>query len=476
MESWIGVDIGTTNTKAVVFDEAGRVLAHHSVGYDMLHPEPEYSEQDPEEIWRAVQTVLEAVSPGLDDLRAVSFSAAMHSLLPVDGQGNPLGNLVIWADNRAKAEAEELHDSETGRAIFRVCGTPIHPMTPVCKLMWWTRHEPDAVRRAWKFVGIKEFIWFRLTGEWAIDYSLASATSMFDIRTFEWHAPALAVAGISAEKLSAPVSPTHRAEAREGCGLPSGTPLIIGASDGCLANLGTGTIIPGRLAVTIGTSGAVRVCSPDSDTDALMRTFTYVLDEGTYIVGGGTNSGGVVFQWMAEQVFPGVPTDEVIACAAAVEPGAGGLIFLPYLLGERAPLWDPNARGGFFGLTLQHTPAHLARAVLEGICLHTSSLVRILEERGPVHEIFASGGFARSAEWVQLLADCAGKPVHLPETVEAGAWGAVLLAMKQAGRDHLKWLEGLTITRTFEPDPARSALYRRLGERQLRLYEATRGI
>ncbi|MBO9639165.1 MAG: gluconokinase [Siphonobacter aquaeclarae] len=476
MESWIGVDIGTTNTKAVVFDEAGRVLAHHSVGYDMIHPEPDYSEQDPEAIWEAVKTVLEAVSGGLTDIRAVSFSAAMHSLLPVDAAGNPLGNLVIWADNRAKAEAQELRDSEAGRAIFRVCGTPLHPMTPLCKLMWWSRHQPEVIQRSYKFVGIKEFIWFRLTGEWAIDYSLASATGMFDISTFAWHAPALETAGIPEAKLSPPVSPYHRAEAAGGAGLPAGTPLIIGASDGCLANLGTGAIVPGRLAITIGTSGAVRVCSPDAATDPLMRTFTYVLDEGTYIVGGGTNSGGVILQWIAEQLFPGIPTDELITHAAAIEPGADGLIFLPYLLGERAPLWDANARGGFFGLTLQHTPTHLVRAVLEGICLHTCSLVRILEEQGPVNEIFASGGFARSPEWVQLLADCAGKPVRLPETVEAGAWGAVLLAMKQAGRDHLKWLEGLQITRTFEPDPTRAELYKRLGERQLKLYEVTKEL
>ncbi len=477
MPYFLGIDIGTTATKGVAFDADGRVVGYKSVHYDILHPQPEWSEQDPEVLFAAVRECLDAVITELGEgCQFVAFSAAMHSLMAVDEAGKPLSNLLIWADNRANAQAETLKASRTGRKIYKACGTPIHPMTPLCKLIWQRENEPELFKKAYKFVGLKEYVWFRLTGEWEIDHSLATATGMFDLQKLHWNELALKTAGITAERLPKPVSGYTRRESIHSAFNTQHSTLIIGASDGCLANLGTGAIVPGRLAITIGTSGAVRVASAQGFTDPQMRTFCYRLDEQLFVMGGGTNSGGAVFEWLYEQFFGGKTQEDVLALAETIAPGAEGLLFLPYLLGERAPIWNADAKGVFFGLTLTHTPAHLARAVLEGICLHTASLVRILEERQEIHEIYASGGFAKSAFWVQLLADVCGKPVFLPESIQAGAWGAVLMGMKATGviQDFDEKLKNLPVHQVFQPNEKTTQTYRDLADRFASLYEAVK--
>ncbi|MFT4032283.1 MAG: gluconokinase [Siphonobacter sp.] len=478
---WIGIDIGTTNTKAVAFDDTGKVQAQHSLSYEMQHPEPDFSEQHPDDIWHAVTGSLQSLAEKLPEatFRSISFSAAMHSIMAVDEQGNPISNLIIWADNRAKAESEKLLKSPTGKKIYKACGTPLHPMAPICKLMWLRKHQPELVARAYKFVGIKEYIWFKLTGEWVIDYSLASATGMFDLRALTWNQVALSTAKIKAEKLSKPVSPYHTFSWKANIILKQEIcQLVIGASDGCLANLGTGAVIKGRLAVTIGTSGAVRISSKRPILDEKMRTFCYLLDEETYIIGGGTNSGGVVFQWLCEQFFPDQNEAQLSELAASVPAGSNGLICLPYLLGERAPLWNANAKGCFFGITLRHTAKDFSRAVLESICMHMYSVVKILEEREDIFEIYASGGFAKSPFWVQLLADICGKPVRLPETVEAGAWGAALMALKAEGiiQDHGEKMKGLAIKQSFTPCSEKHQFYEKLYEKFTKLYKLTKNM
>lgn len=485
MTYFLGIDIGTTATKAVAFDVEGHVVGYKSVHYDILHPQPDWSEQDPAVLFAAVLECLETVTSSLGEgCQFVAFSSAMHSLMAVDKDGMPLSNLMIWADNRANPQAEALKASGLGPKIYEACGTPIHPMTPLCKLIWLRENDPALFANAYKFVGVKEYIWFWLTGEWEIDHSLATATGLFDLQKLEWNKLALETAGVSAEKLPTPVSGYTAREETFGSGekplgkramLKHGTSVfVIGASDGCLANLGTGAVVPGRLAITIGTSGAVRVASVQGFTDSQMRTFCYRLDESLFVMGGGTNSGGAVFEWCCAQFFPEKTQDEVCELADAIAPGADGLLFLPYLLGERAPIWNAEAKGVFFGLTLQHTSAHLARAVLEGICLHTASLVRILEERQEIREIYASGGFAKSKFWVQLLADVCGKPVYLPESIQAGAWGAVLMGMKATGliQSFDEKLAQLPIHEIFQPNEKTTQTYRAVAGRFASLYEA----
>jgi gluconokinase len=258
---------------------------------------------------------------------------------------------------------------------------------------------------------------------------------MFNIRELKWDTYTLKKLGLKSEKLSETVSPYHieKLPADNPAGLPEDTALIMGASDGCLANLGSGAIRTGSMAVTIGTSAAVRICSDKPYSDPLMQTFCYVLDEKTYIVGGPSNNGAVIFEWLMNTFFPKEEYDAVFKEAAKIKAGSDGLIFYPYLLGERAPLWSSTVRGGFSGLDIQHTRPHFARAVMEGILLNLYSIGKILMEMQKIDTIYANGGFARSPVWVQMLSDIFGKKVMLNETVETGAVGAAMMGLKALG-------------------------------------------
>ena len=465
----IGADIGTTNVKAVAFDLHGNILCSHSEDHPMYHPKPDWSEQDPEAIVAAleicIQEVVKLARPHGEAV-GVCFSAAMHSLMALGETGTPLTRCIIWADNRSAALAEELRQSPRGRRLYKSNGTPIHAMTPACKLLWLRDHEPELFDRAARFVGIKEYVLFRLTGKYLIDYSLASATGLFNIRKRAWDVYTLRYLGVDAQRLSEPVSPYHTEPLPEGnrLGLPAGTPLVIGASDGCLANLGSGAVVPGTMAVTIGTSGAVRISAAEAYTDAEMRTFCYILDEKTYIVGGATNNGAVVFQWLKDMFFADMEFDDLLAEAGKIGVGSEGLLCLPYLLGERAPLWNSAVRGGFVGMDIFHKGPHFVRAVMEGILLNMYSIGHVFMENQTIHTIYANGGFAKSELWVQMLADIFGVTVNLNDTVETGSVGAAMMGLKALGyiKDYKDTAEFTPISRIFTPRADQHEKYRQL--------------
>ncbi|WP_026463580.1 gluconokinase [Adhaeribacter aquaticus] len=451
MKVVIGVDLGTTSTKAVGFSLDGKVICSSYQEYPIFNPQPGFSEQDPEEVYNAVLFTLQEVIAQLKghDLVGIGFSCAMHSLIAVDDQGQPLTNCIIWADNRSEKQAYALKQTPLGLDIYLHTGTPIHPFSPLCKLIWFQEHKPDVHQQAHKFISIKEYVFYKFFRKYIIDYSLASATGLFDIRNFTWYAPALAKAGISATQLSEPVSTLHaetnlNPEIAAYLGITKPIPFVTGASDGCLANLGTGAVKPGLAALTIGTSGAIRVTAPQPANDNQQRLFNYILAPNQYVVGGAVSNGGIILRWFRdnfgyleqeEAKALGVDAyDLLLQQAATIPAGAAGLLFLPYLLGERAPIWDAQSRGLFFGLSITHTRAHMLRAVLEGIMFGMYQVAQALEETtGPIDVIFANGGFARSEFWVQLLADVFNKRVVLSETIESGAWGAALLTLQVAG-------------------------------------------
>jgi len=448
MQVIIGVDIGTTSTRSIVFDLSGKVLQACYKEYPILNPHPTYSEQDPEEVFTAVLSTLKdaLASVNQKELLGISFSSAMHSLLLVDEAGKPLTNAIIWADNRSQPQADVLRETPAGKLLHHNTGTPVHPMSPLCKLIWLREHEPDLFNQATKFISIKELVFYRLFGKYLIDFSIASATGLFDIRQLNWFVPALALAGISASQLSEPVIPTHQEIAINSgyaaqINLTEPVPFIIGASDGCLANLALQTNKPGVAALTIGTSGAIRVITPQPANDFQQRLFSYILTPNQFIVGGPVNNGGLVLRWYRDTFGTTEKAaalakelnayDLLLQGAANVPPGADGLLFLPYLLGERAPIWDARARGVFFGITPAHTKGHFTRALLEGIIYGIYQVSQALEEMiGPIQVIYANGGFARSAFWVQLVADIFGKKVCVQETVESSGWGAALLGLQ----------------------------------------------
>ncbi|MBO9633968.1 MAG: gluconokinase [Chitinophagaceae bacterium] len=467
----IGIDIGTTHTKAIALNSDGFVAATALVGYEPLTDAAGKHELLLAEVFDAVMQVWKDVmdsmrQQGATQPEGIAFSSAMHSLIAVDEAGQPLTGCITWADLRSQPQAATLKTSGLAEDLYRHTGTPVHPMSPLCKLIWLRETEPAIFHKAAKFIGIKEYILQLLTGEYFVDQSIASSTGLLDIQTREWYAPALELAGIGKDRLSDIVSTTFIHTGIKGpyaafTGTDAGIPLVAGASDGCLANIGSNALEPGDLSITIGTSGAVRMIADKPATDPHSRVFNYILDEAHYVCGGPLNNGGALIEWYAahflqrdireEQVM-----EQLIAEAAAVPAGAEGLIFLPYVRGERAPVWDASARGAFVGLDHRHTQAHALRAVFEGINYAVYDISKAVKETmGEAKNIFVSGGFLRSPQWVQWLTDLMGQRLILTATADASALGAAILGWKATG-----FFSGLSGARKFfqqqrayEPDP-----------------------
>ncbi len=462
----IGVDIGTTSTKAVAFTAGGEVLGSAGASYPVFTDTGGRHELDPDQLLEAVVSVLREVVLTVGAApTGVSFSCAMHSLILVDKSGKPLTRALTWADLRSEGYAAALKGSEAGRRIYRQTGTPIHAMSPLCKLLWFKDKEPALFGEAARFISIKEYIWWRLFGKYQIDFSIASATGLFDIRRREWYAESLELAGVHPSQLSEPVPSTHwesvLVDGWERLGLPHGMPFVIGGSDGCLANLGTGTVRPGATALTIGTSGAVRMAVAKPEYDPQERIFSYILTEELYICGGATNNGGNVIQWYADLVSGDL--EHLLAEADTVAPGCDGLVFLPYLLGERAPIWNADAKGVFFGVRSIHKRGHFMRAVLEGVSYSLRQVGASLEETiGPIEQIYASGGFTRNKSWLQLIADVFLKKVCVTAQADASAIGAAMMGWNALGvLANLDEAAALAkVVAVYEPDAGRHAVYR----------------
>ncbi|MEJ7913024.1 MAG: gluconokinase [Chitinophagaceae bacterium] len=441
----VGVDIGTGSTKAVAVNEQGSVIASAQRSYATAHTAAGYSEQQPTEIWKAFVDCLGELSASLPvPPHVVTLSSAMHSLLCVNREGELLTPLMIWSDSRSALIAEALQASPEGEAFYRSTGTPIHAMTPLCKIRWLAENKTDVFEQTSRFLSIKEWIWWKLFGCYEIDYSMASATGMFAVAAPAWHLPALAWAGVSEAQLSKPVATEF---SRKGLAedtaavllLSPDTSFIIGASDGCLANLGTDALEAGTAAITIGSSGAVRLCSKKPILRFPSMPFSYRLYDQLYICGGPINNGGIVLLW-ALKIFmriesPGAADfEKFFDTISTVKAGCEGLVFLPYLTGERAPVWDAKSCGVFFGLGIQHSAAHMMRAAVEGVCYAIRETIQMVEESNvPLQLLKVSGGFARSAYWLQMIADVTRKNLCTVQTEDASAIGAAYMALHSLG-------------------------------------------
>jgi gluconokinase len=484
VEVVVGVDVGTTSVKAVAFDAAGAEHGNAEREYELREPAPGQAVQDAGELAEAVigaiRSAVEAARGAGASVRGLSLSAAMHSLVALDADGGPLTPIVTWADGRAVEQAERLRE-EHPRLHDRT-GTPLHAMSPLCKLVWFREREPETFAAAARWGGIKELVLARLTGSLAIDHSCASATGLLALETLDWDGEALELAGLEPGRL-APLVPAKEvlelsAAAADEVGLPAGTPVVAGAGDGPLANLGVGAVRPGVAACSIGTSGALRVVVERPTVDPGRRVFCYALTPGRWVVGGAINNGGVVLQWAGEALAPDLgehPEAALLELAAAVPPGSEGLLMLPYLLSERAPHWSSVPRGAYVGLTRAHGRGHLVRAAIEGVSQQLALVLASIREAGnDVHEVRATGGFARSELWRQVLTDALGMPVGFPAGHEGSAFGAALLGMEALGIVESMDLAADLIERDeiVEPDPEAAATYARLLPLFAGLYDA----
>lgn len=480
----IGVDIGTTSTISVAYDTSGVAVGSHSAGYPLSEPYPGWAEQDPELIYGAVLETIRTVVAGLvRPVAGLSFSTAMHSLVGLDGDGLPITPSVTWADSRSSAQADRIRASAGGLALHRRTGTPVHPMAPLPKLLWFHEQEPELCGRVAHWVSIKDYVLLRLCGALVTDHSVASASGLMDIHRLQWDTEAMHLAGVDAEQLprlvpTTTVLPGLTATATETTGLPATTPVVVGAGDGPLANLGLGAVAPGVAACSIGTSGALRVMVERPAVDPLGGVFCYALTADRWVVGGAVNNGGIVLDWTGQALAPDLgdkPHEELLDLAASVPAGSGGLIMLPYLLGERAPRWSSLPRGAYIGLTNAHRRAHLVRAALEGVCQQLALVLRSMRAAGiKIRQVRASGGFARSPLWRQMLADALGMDVQFPAGHEGSSYGAALLGMQALGIvESVDVATDLVhISETVRSNPEDAAVYATLLPVFAELYEA----
>ncbi|WP_449540183.1 gluconokinase [Ferdinandcohnia sp. Marseille-Q9671] len=439
----IGLDLGTTSAKAVIFTLNGKVVAEAEDLITSYYPQQGWVEQNPVEIERsavkAINMAIQQANVKKEEILTLGISAAMHSLICIDANGTPLSQALIWADGRSTKQANDLIEAD-GIEIFSRTGMPIHPMSPLAKLIWMKENDFSPYNQANSFLSIKEYLLLKWFNQHVIDYAMASATGMFNGTSFNWDQGALEKAGITEEKLSKIVPPTYQLtdiepEIAEQMGISEDMPFVIGAADGQFANLGIGAISPGEVAITVGTSGAIRQFTKGFQSNKNHETFCYAFSEEYFIVGGPTNNGGIALQWLKELLNYQESFDHFTAEASKVEPGADGLFFHPYINGERAPLWNQQARGNFFGMSVTHKTEHFVRAVLEGITFNLYQIGKALEKQaGEPEKLYVNGGMARSKLWLQMLADVFGKEVYVPESHHSAAWGAAWTGLVGIGK------------------------------------------
>src|SRR5688572_20704761 len=450
MECIITIELGTNAVRIYAFDLNGNSIGSLKGYCPTFHSEPDYSEQDPDQIFITMLNVLknlleDIIHPKRYKVLCICFCSAMHSVLAVDRKGTPLGNVITWADNRANWEAAELKNSTLGKKIYTATGTPLHPMSPLTKIAWIKNNENEKFRQVNKFLSLKTYILQQLTGEYMIDYSIASATGLLNIHKIAWEPDSLKFAGITSEMLPELVPVFTQAGKLKkayqvSLGLSSDTKILVGSSDGCMAILGDGVNGNGMATITVEDSGAFRVMGDKVLQDEKQRIFNYLLTENHYVSGGPTNSGGVIFEWFTRQFgdFKN-PFDlensmiELINEGMKISPGSDGLIFLPYLLGERAPIWNANARGVFFGINIKHEKAHFVRAAIEGIIYELYSIGKTLEEHRNIQSLSINGSFGTLPFFTQMVADMYNKPVRLRQNYQSVSYGSYLLSATEMG-------------------------------------------
>jgi gluconokinase len=437
----VAIDIGTTSIKALAVASSGGILFSDQRFYPTHYGAGGIAEQDPQHIFDALIDLIQSVKTKLpnEPLTALVLSAAMHSIMAVDQDSNAITPLLIWADTRSIQQALSL----SGRAVSLVqqTGTPVHPMSPLCKILWWREHNPSVFQNAFKFISIKEYVVHRLTGNFLIDHSIASATGYFDLSTRHWNTVALELMQLKIDRLSKPSSVYQVTQISDSAvkilGLSKPVQLVLGASDGCCAQLGSGAMERGDVAITLGTSGAVRMASRDRIVNPNGQLFNFILNDDYFVFGGATNNGTALINWFQKN-NPDSPRDltAFVAETCEVPPGSDGLLMLPYLLGERAPIYDAQSSGAFLGISVRHSRLHFQRALLEGICFSLKDILEMVKKNTKeFNRILVSGGITRSQDWIQMMSDILQYDIYWLDQPDASAVGAAKIGFHALGWD-----------------------------------------
>jgi xylulokinase len=439
---FLGIDVGTGGTRAILIDRNGKVLASHSAEHAPIHSEHiGWAEQDPEDWWRAARLVIAGALAGAiaaghtAGVEAVGLTGQMHGCVMLDAAGQVLRPALIWCDQRTQPQCDWLNATIGAERIIEWTANPALPNFTLTKLLWVREHQPEIFAKIAHVLCPKDYVRFRMTGVYAMDMQEASGTLLLDVAHRCWSAEMADATGIPWSWLpqlfeGPEICGRISAEGAAATGLKVDTPVAAGAGDQGAGAVGMGILAPGSVSATIGTSGVVfaATAKPTLDPKRRLHTFCHAAP-GIWHVMGVTNGAGLSFRYLKDTFFPTSTYDELIALAADVAPGSDGLLWAPYLFGERTPHLDPEARAAFVGITASTTAAHFVRAVLEGVAFSLKDTFTLFAELGiPVERIRLGGGGARGSLWRQIQADVYDHAVELLEAEEGGAFGAALLA------------------------------------------------
>jgi len=437
----LGIDVGTTGSRALVLDEAGRAVSGSAEHEAFRSPQTGWAEQDPDDWWRAcqiaVRRALDAAGTSGAAVQAIGLSGQMHGAVLMDAAGAVLRPAIIWCDQRTEAECRWIESTIGASRLLELTSNPALTNFTLTKLIWVRAHEPETWARVRHVLLPKDYVRWRLSGEHAIDVADASGTLMLDVARRRWSSDVLDQVGIDVRLLprvfeSPEICARVSRAAAAALGVPAGTPIVAGAGDQAAGAVGMGITRPGAVSATIGTSGVVFAATdrPVTDPRGRLHTFCHAVP-GTWHVMGVTQAAGLSLRWLRDLVASngGVSYDDLTAEAARVPPGADGVLWAPYLMGERTPHCDPNIRAALVGLAANHGRGHVVRAVLEGIAFSLRDTFTIFSELSvPVERIVVGGGGARSALWREIQANVYGRAVETIAADEGAAYGAAILA------------------------------------------------
>jgi xylulokinase len=442
---WIGIDVSTTATKAVLIDDGGQSVAVASSEYGFETPQPLWSEQDPDLWWQAsiksIGTVLASGGASAKDVQGVGLTGQMHGLVLLDSAGSVLRPAILWNDQRTGAECDDIRARLGKERLIQLTGNDALTGFTAPKILWVRQHEPEVYRRIAHILLPKDYVRYKLSGEFAIDRADGAGTLLFDLRARNWSPEVLDALEINPDWLPrtfegtdvAGVVSSHAAAAT---GLRAGTPIVAGGGDQAAAAVGTGAVEEGVVSLSLGTSGVVFATTdqPAIDAGGRLHSFCHAVPGKWHLMGVMLSAAGSL-RWHRDTFAPGIDFDSLLLPAGEVPPGSDGLLFLPYLSGERTPHPDPLARGAFIGLTLRHGLPQMSRSVLEGVAFGLRDGFELMKGAGlgEISQVRVAGGGAKSSLWRQIIADVLQVELVTVNTDEGAAYGAALLAATGTG-------------------------------------------
>ena len=487
----LGIDVGTSSMKAMLLDTEKGVAAVHAKSYELDIPRPGYAQQDPEMWWSSLLEVLDWLHihyrEEYEGISAVGYSGQMHGLVLAGENGEPLCPAIIWLDQRADKQLEEIYRAYTKAEMGSLLCNRVSSGFAFPSLLWVKENEPEILSKVDKILSPKDYLRFKMTGKMGAEVTDASATGMFATAKRDWAWELLEKSGLPKEIFpsvaeSSSIAGTISPECAKRTGLPEGIPVVYGAGDQQAQSIGNGVIRPGKIISNIGTGGQISAFLSEPVYDKKLRTNTFChAIERAYTIFGATLCSGMSMNWIKNKILAVEDYGKVNELAGTAEPGSEGLLYLPYLSGERTPHMDPKAKGVFFGMTLAHGQGHFLRSVMEGVTYSLRDCMEILEGLGvEASSVIASGGGASSRLWLQIQADIFEKPVYVSKVKEQACLGACILA--GAGTSILPSVEegcrrfALLEEEVFLPQKENREVYRRGFEKYREIYKRLKDL